>query len=201
MKVRIERRRWLHERTLRLQSESRLLAGQTDREESIDVKNLMQQRYFSVVTFAEDPTSKDEADCVYPQMPNMGFLQRLRITFVSDQQPAASLVSLVARFSSHLNTLQEHCDMQSAPCLKGDKIPLKIWPRWSMPINSGKAYHAQKVPRHAEEGWMKLRLLEGHRPYYLLQGEEFMPNLTLALCIDKTWLFQGIHLNDSIWFL
>lgn len=39
--------------------------------------------------------------------------------------------------------------MQSAPCLKGDKIPLKIWPRWSMPINSGKAYNAQKVPRYA----------------------------------------------------
>lgn len=66
----------MHERTLRLQSESRLLAGQTDREESIDVKNLTQQSYFSVVTFAEDPTSKDEADCVHPQMPNMGFFAK-----------------------------------------------------------------------------------------------------------------------------
>lgn len=41
--------------------------------------------------------------------------------------------------------------MQSAPCLKGDKIPLKIWPRWSMPINSGKAYNAQQVPRYASQ--------------------------------------------------
>lgn len=84
-------------------------------------------------------------------MPDPGFLQGLRITFVSAQQPAVSLVSIVVRASNHLNTLQEHCDMQSAPCLKGDKIPLKIWPRWSMPINFGKAYNASNVLRYASQ--------------------------------------------------
>lgn len=84
-----------------------------------------------------------------PQKPDPDFCEGLESHLLSAQQPAASLVSLVARFSNHLNTLQERCDMQSAPCLKGDKIPLKIWPRWSTPINFGKACNAQQAPRCA----------------------------------------------------
>lgn len=71
--------------------------------------------------------------------------------------------------------------MQSAPCLKGDKIPLKIWPRWSMPINFGKAYNAQQVLRYASQN--DERNGGSGRDLDLIIFNN-LPNLTIVLYID-----------------
>lgn len=61
--------------------------GWTDRQRGrhagIDVKNLMQQRCFSVATtvFAKNPKSKDDVACMHPQTPDPGFCKVLESHF------------------------------------------------------------------------------------------------------------------------
>lgn len=112
----------------------------------------MQRRYFFVVTCKKTPKTPNQQMMLIadPLKCLIQVFTRVGILFVSGQPAAASLVSLVVRFSEHPHPLQESCDKQSAPCLQGGNIPLKSWPRWVMSISFGRADDAEKSQCRAE---------------------------------------------------